>query len=790
MFNEYPYTDYHELNTDWIISKIKNVETAEANSKQYAEDADAAKVAAIDAKDIAVAAKDDAVEAKDDAVEAKYDAIAFLTDTKDQLDLLQSRVDNIIPDGTQTAGNTELLDIRVGGDGITYDSAGNAVRGQFDIAENAIKNTVRISAESLTWQVGVIQANGSIAGNAQWNYVEIPVIDCKFVDIYGTFRGLNATSYNHIAFYSGDAPANTSFISGFVFHQSGDTEYYLKRIEVPAGTALICICNLVDNTSTVSIDRSDIDVTYSKVADTYISNTLMNTPGRIVSYAGYSVSDLIEVHDNSYIQFDGNLPGVNASYNSISFYDMYYNLVGSSRDSKAIYSIPADAYYARYIINTANPNDGHYLISHVGSVSNDTMLPYDNLMKNYSDFQYTTQGVTFTKTGNTINIYGTVGTGYPNAQIMCFPVPCVRPGKKYKFIFDNVPNVYFQYMDTFNSWATLQPQSTITIPAGSKEAIIRLLVNPGPSFNDNVNIELAEVSEDVEEITISSASDLYNFMIGFPQSAKYTKLYIEPGTYDLYTGLFENYILSDSMDFNMNDHYLHNVEIIGNNSTLQLHVPEAVNTAHSASVNTVSILNVRGNVFIHDLVLDAENCRYACHDETQSDTDVWYTEHRYKNVTFKYSRSSVGATAGVMQAIGIGGNQGQRYVFENCSFLRTGTGGIGGAFYIHGRAYNIAEVNFDNCIFDSVTTDLLRLSQYTGNDIPTMVNITNSVINGDIISEPQTSTGFNVQQWVVNAFNTYCNSMIVEQSGTFPLVDDPTFVNSIAGTISHSYIAN
>lgn len=140
MFNEYPYTDYHELNTDWIIGKIKNVETAETNTKQYAEDADAAKVAAEDARDIAVQAKEDAVVAMDDAVEAKDDAVSFLTDTKDQLDLLQARVDNIIPDGTQTAGNTELLDIRVGYNGVTYGSAGNAVRSCDTILNDMIES--------------------------------------------------------------------------------------------------------------------------------------------------------------------------------------------------------------------------------------------------------------------------------------------------------------------------------------------------------------------------------------------------------------------------------------------------------------------------------------------------------------------------------------------------------------------------------------------------------------------------------------------------------------------------
>lgn len=130
MFNEYPYTDYHELNTDWIIGKIKNVETAEANTKEYSETAVEAKDIAVQAKDIAVQAKNDAESARDDAQTAENNAAAIVADTNNQISVLQARVDNIIPDGTQTAGNTELLDIRVAYDGQTYDSAGNAVRGQ------------------------------------------------------------------------------------------------------------------------------------------------------------------------------------------------------------------------------------------------------------------------------------------------------------------------------------------------------------------------------------------------------------------------------------------------------------------------------------------------------------------------------------------------------------------------------------------------------------------------------------------------------------------------------------
>ncbi|MBR2177508.1 MAG: hypothetical protein IJ861_11290, partial [Clostridia bacterium] len=43
---------------------------------------------------------------------------------------INARIDNIIAAGTATEGNSELIDVRIGNDGIVYESAGAAVRGQ------------------------------------------------------------------------------------------------------------------------------------------------------------------------------------------------------------------------------------------------------------------------------------------------------------------------------------------------------------------------------------------------------------------------------------------------------------------------------------------------------------------------------------------------------------------------------------------------------------------------------------------------------------------------------------
>lgn len=153
----YPYTNVHELNLDWVIAEFKKVhdELAEtkvyvdngklyidgklADATQQAEFAELAKQAAqaaqAAAENSATASANSATASANSATASANSASAaasVVSDTTNQINLLQSRVDNIIPSGTQTEGNTELIDIRVGADETIYSSAGDAVRGQIE----------------------------------------------------------------------------------------------------------------------------------------------------------------------------------------------------------------------------------------------------------------------------------------------------------------------------------------------------------------------------------------------------------------------------------------------------------------------------------------------------------------------------------------------------------------------------------------------------------------------------------------------------------------------------------
>ena len=93
-FPMWPYSNLHDLNLDWILSKVKTIDENVADSKRYAEAAEESATDSENAKTDAETAKADAISAKNDAVSARNAAAISAT-------AAQTALNNI---GTATAG--------------------------------------------------------------------------------------------------------------------------------------------------------------------------------------------------------------------------------------------------------------------------------------------------------------------------------------------------------------------------------------------------------------------------------------------------------------------------------------------------------------------------------------------------------------------------------------------------------------------------------------------------------------------------------------------------------------
>lgn len=207
IFENVPYTNFHELNLDWVIQKqkehddafskviedaneIKDATEALKNDTQaYAENAAASAEESEMYRDNSLLIKSQIETMQDqigDTVEAVNASFEQIQRNAQGVAVNSSRIDQLstLTEGS-TTGDAELMDIRIGADGVTYPSAGDAVRGQFDVLMDNLdmisSETKNLYDNSTGIPKSYINSSGGINESSDPNYENF--VTSQFIDV-------------------------------------------------------------------------------------------------------------------------------------------------------------------------------------------------------------------------------------------------------------------------------------------------------------------------------------------------------------------------------------------------------------------------------------------------------------------------------------------------------------------------------------------------------------------------------------------------------------------------------
>lgn len=257
-------------------------------------------------------------------------------------------------------------------------------------------------------------------------------------------------------------------------------------------------------------------------------------------------------------------------------------------------------------------------------------------------------------------------------------------------------------------------------------------------------------------------------------------VYILPGEYDIweeYGGdeYFKN--LQDASSLNWRDVcpvVPPNTHIIGIGEVTLKFMPTPEQIGDQAKAFLFSPLNVSGTCTIENIKIECQNCRYAIHDETSGISEFDGATHIFKNVRAYHH----GGTYGVRMTYGAGHNRKMHFEFKDCEFWSYSGAASWSSHDWPAAKEEASTFIFDNCLFihpNNPTADAFRLSTSSKVDRLDNIRLSNcyistgkAVFSSEDTSGTQYTQGYDVTLIGCNKIDWSWGSYIPEEKRIKP----------------------